>query len=208
MKYFWDLILYLVGPLVYLQSKIAWPFKIKRLINSEHYYLLKDKLRDGDGFMTFTAGEFSNLLNPSGEFKHIFVVVDAANELMMEVIGTGSRYFKFAEIIHHYDRIAHVRPSFLTARELGETLKASEIFSGLPYDLIFDNNDWIWHKKNKKRAVYCWELYISLLMSLTEREIYFQEKEMIKGKKVYCEQTIRDTNLFKILYDSKEKAGL
>ena len=67
-------------------------------------------------------------------------------------------------------------------------------FKGIPYDYMFQKGG---------KAFYCFELAATCLKSVYP-ELQLKCKEIVKGKKIYDENTFLDADFFKVVFDSRK----
>jgi hypothetical protein len=197
----WTFILWATRPLSYALSKVKWPLRIKRKIGSDFYYTMRDRIKTGDVVLTFTKGELSNIYNPSGDKKHGFIVVDAAKEIYLEAVGEGTRGRRLARVVEHYDAIAIYRLSSLTDAHRFRIAQHWQQFEGLEYDFFYEDEDYL--RDGHKKALYCFELVVSIFQNLCGIDRDFLRQEAVKDKHVYGPYTFSEDQGFELILRSE-----
>lgn len=199
MTVIYDFILSSIRPFLIWWGKLHFPFSKKR-ITGEDYYNWRDSIEIGTVILTKTRGEFSNLINPT-QIKHAGIYVGDINNngkfYVAEATARGVILTDLVTFLTTKDLAVGCKPMFIRNRDqFEEEIKKSTLrFIGLPYDYLF---------KKGGTAFYCFELAAVCLKEVYP-ELQFQCREIIKGKKIYDENTFLDKGFFKIVFDSRKE---
>lgn len=196
----YNLLLKILKPFIKIIGKIHSPFSHKK-ITGEHYYKIRDSISIGDVFLTKTRGELSNLINPTA-IKHggVYVgkILDDKVCYVLEAVGKGVVLTDLVSFMTSKDVFVITAPRFLrTSRDEFETqfqLGASKLV-GVKYDYGFSFG---------KDKLYCFEA-VAECFKYVYPEIQLKVNEIVKGKRIYDEETFLDENLFITVFDSRKR---
>lgn len=195
MTQFYDILLTLLTPLIFIMGKIGLPH---HKITGEHYFKWRDSINIGDVFLTKTNWELSNVTNPC-ELKHgaIYVgnIFDDEVKYVFESTGDGAVLTNLVDFLLTKDIV--VICEFKHRKEIlkEEIQKTVLRLKGAPYDYLF---------RTEGRALYCFETVAVCLIDIFP-SLNLVPKEIIKGKKIYDHNTFLDTTFFNIKIDSRKE---
>ena len=186
-------ILKTLKPFVKWWGKLHLPFT-KKLITGEHYFIWRDSINVGDVLLTSTYGELSNLINPA-DIKHAGIYIGYVDGIptVAEALGKGIVYTDLVTFLTTKDLVVNCRPDFLDTRNRAEISIEAYKRKGLPYDYVFSSGN---------KGLYCFELAVDIFKTVIPNVILKQE-EVVKGFKIYDENTFLDPNHFSIIFDSR-----
>lgn len=195
---FYDYLLIILRPLIIFFGKSHLPFTRKK-INGLHYYIYREKIKIGTVFLTKTRGEFSNLINPN-QLKHGAIYVgemyDDGIKYVLEATGYGVVLTDLVSFLCSKDELVIINPkfirNFITLEYNTKTLAKKLI--GMPYDYLFNSDG---------RAFYCFEL-VAQIFKATYPEINLKCKEIVKGKRIFNDETFLDNKFFEVAFDSRK----
>lgn len=191
---FYDILLTLLSPIIFLLGKIGLPH---RNFTGIDYYKFRDEIIIGDIFLTKTDWEFSNIINPS-EIKHgaIYVGRIFGDDIcyVFESTGEGAILTDLVTFLLGKDAVVCTRFKGLTPL-LTEVLPKTVLrFKGIPYDYLF---------RNGGKAFYCFELVAACINDVYPHAS-LKVKEIIKAKKIFDHTTFLDEEMFKIVFDTRK----
>jgi hypothetical protein len=139
-------------PLIHFVGGLKWPRKI-RSVNDLHYSKALQAAIPGDLFLSYQAGNASNLFIP-GYFKHVAVYIGGG--LVVEAVGTGVEVTTLQAFMTNKDSVAHQRGKFATPEQGKQIAECALDIAKRPlakrrYDYAFEDSD---------RAFYCAEIYV------------------------------------------------
>lgn len=195
---FWDWLLTLLKPLIVFIGKIGLP---KRKITGEHYYRWRDDIEVGTVLLTKTNYELSNIINPT-EIKHGGLYVGDINNngicYVLEALGQGVVLTDLVTFMTGKDIIVACKPKFVR-RDLNGFIysiqSSARRIVGKSYDYLFNADG---------KAFYCFEAVAHCFKSVYS-ELQFKSKEIVKGKRIYDENTFLDEDFFEIVFDSRDE---
>lgn len=195
---FYDILLSILTPFIMWWGKLHWPFTHKK-ITGKFYYQWRDSIEVGTVFLTKTNGELSNLINPT-EIKHAGIYVGNLGHgniyYVLEAVGRGVVLTDLVTFLTTKDIVIGCKPKFIRNKETFE--KDLQNFAdkvlGLPYDYLFNKDG---------KAFYCFELAAMALKSVYS-ELQLKCKEIVKGKRIFDENTFLDDDFFQIIFDSRK----
>lgn len=193
---FYDWLLTMVKPIVVLFSKIGLP---KRKITGEFYYKHRDQIDVGTVLLTKTNYELSNLINPT-DIKHAGIYVGDIKgdgvRYVFEATGKGAVFTDLVSFLTSKDIVVGCKPKFI--REVNGfnymIHEAARLYQGKPYDYLFNKDG---------KAFYCFELCAACFKSAYS-ELQLKCKEVVKGKRIYDENTFLDKDFFEVVFDSRK----
>tara|TARA_R110001599_G_scaffold203550_1_gene400693 strand:+ start:14 stop:604 length:591 start_codon:yes stop_codon:yes gene_type:complete len=196
MTKFYDFLLTVLRPLVKVLGKIGLP---SRKITGLDYYQLISDIKIGDVLLTKTNYEMTNLVNPT-DIKHAAIYIGKINEspvhYVAEMLGAGCTFTDLVTFLKNKDVLVQARPSFVRHRgnfEYGIQLAAST-FKGRPYDYLFNLDG---------KAFYCFELCVACFKNVYS-ELQLKSREVVKGKRIYDENTFLCATFFDVVFDSRK----
>lgn len=189
---FYDVLLFLLRPLIMIIGKIGLP---KRKFTGVDYFKYRDKINIGTVLLTKTNFELSNLINPT-EIKHAAIYVGNVYgdeiKYVFESTAQGAVLTDLVTFLLSKDRVVACQFKGMTdlfKQELPHTVLR---FKGIPYDYLF---------KKGGKAFYCFELVAECF-----KDIYpyteFKCREIVKQKKIYDHNSFLDPDMFDILFDT------
>lgn len=196
---FYDYLLSFLKPFIIFWGKLHFPFTHKK-ITGKHYYQWRDKIEIGTVFLTKTRGELSNLINPT-ELKHaaIYVGKIKSDEIcyVQEALGSGVVYTDLVSFLTSKDLVVGLKPKFIREVNGFDYMihEAARLYHGKPYDYLFNKDG---------KAFYCFELVAACFKSVYS-ELQLKCKEIVKGKRIYDENTFLDPEFFEIIFDSRKE---
>lgn len=197
MKILYNIVLDFLKPFVIFIGKFGLP---KRKITGEHYYNWRDDIKPGTVLLTKTNYELSNLINPT-EIKHAGIYVGNMGSgkvcYVLEAVGKGVVLTDLVSFLTSKDLVVGCRPKFIRSEDtFNYSLhEAARLYNGKPYDYLFNKD---------KKAFYCFELAATCLKYVYS-ELQLNCTEIIKGKRIYDENTFLDPQFFEIIFDSRNK---
>lgn len=195
MKKFYDYLLTFLTPFIKLVGKIGLP---KRKITGKHYYRLRDEIDIGTVLLTKTDYELSNLINPTS-IKHAAIYVGRIKDdkvcYVLEALGKGVVLTDLVTFMTKKDTLVICKPNFIRNRNnFNDAIRHVALhLLGKPYDYLFNQNS---------KAFYCFELCEACL-NFAYPELRLKSKEIVKGKKIFNEDTFLDGSFFEVVYDSR-----
>lgn len=192
---FYDFLLLLLKPLVVLLGKIGLP---KRKVTGKDYYRWRDDIEIGTVILTKTNYELSNLINPT-EIKHAGIYVGNLGLgkvcYVMEAVGAGVVFTDLVTFLTTKDIAVGCKPIFIRDKEVfeKEILNFANKVIGMPYDYLFNKNG---------KAYYCFEL-AAMSFKNVYSELQLKCKEIVKGKRIFDENTFLDEDFFEVIFDSR-----
>ena len=197
---FYDFLLTIVMPFVKWWGKLHLPFTHKK-VTGEHYYSWRDSIEIGTVLLTKTNGELSNLINPTN-LKHAGLYVgkvfpNSDVRYVIEANKYGVVYTDLVTFLTTKDVVVGVLPRFIRTSKaiFNKKLKSvADKYVGLPYDYLFNKDG---------RAFYCFELAATCLKDIYP-ELGLKCREILKGKRIYDENTFLDDKYFRIVFDSRK----
>lgn len=193
---FYDYLLAFFTPLVKLLAKVGLP---SRKVTGEDYYKLIQDVEIGDVFLTKTNYELANIINPA-KIKHAALYIGKMNggntHYVAEMVGAGCVFTDMVSFLKNKDVLVQCRPSFVRHRgnfEQGVQLAASA-FKGKPYDYLFNLDG---------KAFYCFELCVACFKNVYS-ELQLKSREVVKGKRIYDENTFLCATFFDVVFDSRK----
>lgn len=195
--YLWDFLFTITTPIVKFFASVGLP---KRKVNGKDYYLIRDDIEIGTLFLTKTNYELANLINPT-TIKHVASYVGNIKGGKIRYVAEATRkgivYTDLVTFLTSKDIVVAVKPKFIRNKSVFnyDYQKAAEKTHGIEYDYLF---------KKGAKAFYCFE-HAAYLFNQVYTEINFKCREIVKGKKIYDENTFLDTEFFEIIYDSRSK---
>lgn len=192
----WNFILKTLKPFIVFIGRIHSPFSRKK-ITGKHYYQWRKSIEVGTVLLTKTNGEFSNLFNPA-KIKHAGIYIgkiDSEVRYVLEAVGRGVVLTDLVTFLTTKDIVVGCKPKFIDEKFSIYAKESAKMFEGVPYDFLFNKGD---------DAFYCFELCASILMSAYS-EVSLNCEELIKGRRIYSEDTFLDLNYFDIAFDSRSE---
>ena len=191
---FYDYLLTLLKPFIILLGHIGLP---KRKITGDHFYKISNLIEKGDILLSKTNYEFSNLLNPT-DIKHgaTFVGCIFEDEIpyVFESVGEGAILTDLYTFCKGKDLIVISRYKNQFKSSYRNLEKIVLRLKGVEYDYLFDGDG---------KAFYCFELCGVII-----KEIFptakLKLKEVIKSKVIYDNNTFLDSDLFTVIFDSRQ----
>jgi len=196
MTQFYDILLTLLTPIVFLMGKIGLPH---RKITGDHYFKYRDSINVGDVFLTSTDWELSNIIN-RGEFKHgaVYVGNVFGDEIryVLESTFKGVVLTNLVDFLLSKDIVVVAEFKALQKRNITkeQIQNAALKLKGIQYDFKF---------KDSGKALYCFEL-CAVFYKLILPELQLQPREIIRGKKIYDAKTLLDKEFFDVKIDSRK----
>jgi len=132
-------------PITKMISKVG----VTRRIDDVQYLLLKKDIMPGDVFVTSKRFELSSIFIP-GEFSHVALYL--GEDILIEAVAKGVAYTSLPYFCFSKDRIAVMRPLFITGQDRVKI--ESKKYIGIPYDFYFEKT---------VEAFYCSELVYTIL---------------------------------------------
>jgi uncharacterized protein YycO len=123
----------IIKGLIKLLGKIKSPWSEKYVCSEDHDEISL-KIAPGDTLLSTTFGQFSNIFIP-GPFKHAAIYL--GDELVIEAVGTGVRVISLADFVFKKDRVAVLRPNFMSAFLAEAAAQYLSNFAGVEYDYLF-----------------------------------------------------------------------
>lgn len=193
---YYDILLTLLKPLIFIMGKIGLPH---RKITGKHYFKYRDSIEIGTVLLTRTDWELSNLTNPC-ELKHAAIYVGNifGDEIkyVFEETGEGAILTDLVTFMLGKDIV--VGCSFKHRKEIlqAELQKTVLRFKGTPYDYLFDRG---------VKSMYCFELAAMCLQDIFP-SLKLKVREILKGKQIFDHNTFLDSEFFEIVFDSRKDA--
>jgi len=195
---FYDFLLTVLGPFIRFIGKIHMPFSRKK-ITGKDYYKWRDHIETGMVFLTKTEGEFSNLINPT-KIKHAGIYVGELNDdgiyYVLESVGKGSILTDLVTFLTTKDVVVICKPKFIRNESdfKYHVKEQSKRLVGIPYDYLF---------RKGGKAYYCFEL-VAAVFQTYQTEIALKCKEIVKGKRIFDENTFLEKEMFEVIIDTRD----
>lgn len=196
MKWFYQLILKAVTPLIITIGKIYAPYSKKKVTGKE-YFIWRDFIEVGTVLLTKTEGELSNLINPvSKDIKHggLYIGYIDGIPTVAEAVGKGVVFTDLVTFLTTKDRVIGLKPDFLTQDDKAFIPVEADKREGLVYDYLFTSGN---------SAFYCFELIVDIFKSI-KPNVILNTVEIVKDYHIYDESTFLEDDRFFKLFDSRE----
>ena len=194
---FYDYILTIAKPLILLANLFHLP---KRKVTGVEYYPWRKDINIGTVLLTKANFELTNLINPA-KIKHAAIYVGQIKGgdvcYVAEAVRRGVVLTDLVTFLTTKDVVVVSHPTFIRNKDDFEWELQQNIqdYVGLPYDYLFNLDG---------KAFYCFELVAMSLKSVYS-ELQLKCKTIVKGKRIYDENTFLDERFFKVIHDSREK---
>jgi uncharacterized protein YycO len=165
-------IINLLSPITTFVAKNIGPLHLPfthKEIKDENYYNILKLIEPGSILLSYTHGEMTNLLIPSGPYKFTHAAIylpglehPYTHETIVESTGKGVSISSLVQFLMTKDEVMILKPNYPDILPLSDSIHLANETLGKPYDFAFNN----------PKAFYCSELVHFLLLGRQPKDIF------------------------------------
>lgn len=174
-------------------SKIHMPGSHK-LITSADYRSVKEHLRPGMVFLSYTRGEFSNLFIP-GDWSHVAIVLNSTT--VIEATTHGVIETDLIDFMMKKDYVVLLDPIFATPEQMVKAVETALEQKGSGYNYKMQ------YSRVNVKAFYCSELVLYSYQVACGNEMPFTLKKILGVETVIPGDFVEATKKFSLVWGSE-----